>query len=350
MLVFLYILSVVCIIASLMPLLPFKHWSVRLFDFPRLQVGYLTLITLILVLADFHAFGGSAGYVVAGLLTVCLLYKAAKIYPYTLFHEKQMLRNENSDPDLHISFMNANILQDNRKVNLLFRSVDIYKPDVLLLLETDGWWEEQLRPLEKDYPYTVKKALPNYYGMILMSRLPLQNMEVKFLVDEEIPSMHGQVIMRNGTAVNLHCLHPMPPSPTEAPESTDRDAELMITGKYLVNKDLPTVVIGDLNDVAWSVTSTLFQKVSGLLDPRIGRGFYSTFHAKIPLVKWPLDHLFISRDFRLVKMKRPKKTGSDHYPMYAKISYEPARKHEQVPEPVDHEDMKAADRDIREAL
>jgi len=42
---------------------------------------------------------------------------------------------------------------------------------------------------------------------------------------------------------------------------------------------MPTVVAGDLNDVAWSHTSRLFCRLSRTIDPRIGRGFLNSFDA-----------------------------------------------------------------------
>ena len=67
----------------------------------------------------------------------------------------------------------------------------------------------------------------------------------------------------------------------------------------------------------------------GLLDPRVGRGFYNTFHAEYPFMRLPLDHCFHSNHFRLVDFRRLAYYGSDHFPVYIKLSYEPDAEVEQ---------------------
>jgi endonuclease/exonuclease/phosphatase (EEP) superfamily protein YafD len=94
-------------------------------------------------------------------------------------------------------------------------------------------------------------------------------------------------------------VHPTPPVPNENPRSTERDKELLLVADLAKASDLPVIVIGDLNDVAWSYTTELFLKMSGLIDPRRGRGFYNSFHAHYPFLRFPLDHAFISTDFKL---------------------------------------------------
>ncbi len=126
----------------------------------------------------------------------------------------------------------------------------------------------------------------------------------------------------SGESINFYCLHPRPPVPTESERSNERDAELMLVGRMINKSDVPTIVAGDLNDVAWSRTTELFQKVSGLLDPRIGRGLYSSFHADYPVIRFPVDHVFHSNHFRLAELKRLPNIGSDHFPIYIALTYE----------------------------
>ena len=111
--------------------------------------------------------------------------------------------------------------------------------------------------------------------------------------------------------------------------STDRDAEILLVGREIRNRGEAAIVAGDLNDVAWSHVTRLFRRLSNALDPRIGRGLYATFNARWPLMRWPLDHIFFTEDFRLVRLERMGFIGSDHFPILVELSYEPAGAEEQ---------------------
>jgi endonuclease/exonuclease/phosphatase (EEP) superfamily protein YafD len=211
---------------------------------------------------------------------------------------------------------------ENRRAADALRMLSQADPDVICLLETDAWWEEQMRPLERDYPHTNRCPIGNTYGMLLYSRLPLARSETRFLVQEDIPSMRSVVRLHSGEEIVLHTVHPRPPIPPEP--SYGRDAELVLIGREMEREQRPAIVLGDLNDVAWSYTTTLFQRISGALDPRIGRGLYNSFHAKSPVLRFPLDHVFHTPDFALVDLRRLDRCGSDHFPILIELAYEPS--------------------------
>jgi endonuclease/exonuclease/phosphatase (EEP) superfamily protein YafD len=186
--------------------------------------------------------------------------------------------------------------------------------------------------------------------MHFYSRFEMSNTLVRRIIDEEIPSIRTELTLSGGVKIELHALHPKPPSPTESPDSVDRDGELLIVGREVAENTKPVIVAGDLNDVAWSKSTFLFRKISRLLDPRIGRGAFSTYHAGYPLFRWPLDHIFHSDHFTLVEIKRLRNVGSDHYPIFIKLAYTPKKMAEQEAPEADEADEKLADERILNAL
>lgn len=267
--------------------------------------------------------------VLIGITLVCLAWQLWWVLPYTVFWPAEVKTTKNPAPDRKLGILTANVLMPNRQADDLLNLVRRYQPDVLVTLESDEWWGRQLDTLKTDMPYSMKCPLDNLYGMHVYSRLPLEDTEISYLVEDEVPSMHAQVRLRTGDLVRMHFLHPAPPSPTENTESSERDAELVIVSRSVVDSDQPVVVTGDLNDVAWSATTRLFRKLSGLLDPRVGRGMFNTFHAEYPFMRWPLDHLFHSHHFTVSSIKRLPYFGSDHFPLFTELSFTPTRGEEQ---------------------
>ncbi|MEE2770571.1 MAG: endonuclease/exonuclease/phosphatase family protein [Bacteroidota bacterium] len=336
-------------IPTLASITRFDQWWIRGFDFPRIQISFL-IILAILLSVFLYDFSKPWHFIAIGVLLLILSYQFVKIYPYTYLAKKQVFKFKGSDSSASISIIVSNVLTTNKRSDKLIQLVHDRKPDLLLTLESDERWEKELEVLEDEYRYTVKIPLDNLYGMHFYSKLQLEDIKVRYLVQEDIPSIHGYVILRNGEKVKIHCLHPMPPSPTESETSTNRDAELLMLGRDIDCEKEPALVIGDLNDVAWSRTTRLFQKLSGLMDPRIGRGFFNTFHADYALFRWPLDHVFHTKDFTLIEIARERNIGSDHFPMYINLNYEPTAEliNEDTDQP-DEEEKEWAEEKIKSA-
>lgn len=337
-------LGIFVMIATLIPFIRSDKWWIRMFDFPHAQLTTITFACIVAFLFSMPFTAWSSLFF--GLLVLAFIYQGYLVYPYTIFSPKQVHKNDFINPADSISLLSANVYMENRESERLFVKIRKRDPDIIILLETDAWWETQAQPFKKTYPYFVEKALENTYGMLLYSKYPLIDPEIKFLVEPEIPSIHSPIELPSGQQIRLHCLHPTPPTPFENEQSTERDAELLIVAKEVQEHALPTIVAGDLNDVAWSSTTQLFQQISGLLDPRIGRGFYNTFHAKIPFFRWPLDHVFHSEHFKLIGMERLPKVGSDHFPIYIHLQYHPLAKYQQETPEATPEEEKRADEKI----
>jgi endonuclease/exonuclease/phosphatase (EEP) superfamily protein YafD len=244
----------------------------------------------------------------------------------------------------------SNVDMRNKAYSQLMDMVERYDPDMLQTLESDSTWQQQLAPLEKEYPHTVKIPKSNTYGMHLYSKLPLAHTKVMYWLDKDIPSLKTFVQLPSGPWIEFHGVHPKPPVPTETDDSRMRDAEIVIVANRVEESDYPVIVAGDFNDVAWSSTTLLFRDVSGLLDPRVGRGFYNTFNANYPIVRWPLDHVFISSHFKLAEMQRLPHIGSDHFPVYIELSFEPGEQYENDPPRPDEDTQEEATETIEEGI
>ena len=351
--VLLTLVAVVLVVGTVLPLFRSSEWWVRMWDFPRFQLAVASVVVLALF-AVVQIWTGEPGrwtwalFVALGLATV---YQCYRMWPYTPLHPVQTVRADPAlaNADRRLRLMVSNVLMSNRQGDLWLSTVRDADPDVLVAVETDQWWADTASTLEGDYPHTVLLPQDDTYGMCVLSRFELVSVEVRHLVEPEVPSLNLIAKLPSGDEVSLVFLHPRPPRPDIRQDSTLRDAELVRAGRDVAQIDRPVVVAGDLNDVAWSRSTTLFQKLSGLIDPRVGRGTYSTFHADHWWLRYPLDHVFHSEHFALVSLERLNNVGSDHFPILIELEIDPSVAAQQDSLDADRDDQETADEVVEEA-
>lgn len=319
---FLQVFGLITVILTLLPIIDLDYWFIRMLDFPHLQLTFLTLFSALLFYIKFEV-SDYRDYLFLGTLLCCFLFQAYKIHPYTPLVKTELFDYSKTSKD-SITLLTANLLQKNKNANKIKEAIKTIDADVMVFTEANNRWKKDLESVtQAKYPYKVEVALSNTYGMLFYSKYALLDSEIKYLVADSIPSIHTKLVLPNQDLVQFYAIHPTPPMPQENPMSTDRDAELMMVAKLARASKHPVIVLGDLNDVAWSETSNLFKKISGLLDARVGRGFFNTYNAEKILLRWPLDHIFVSEEFRYRNMSLCGAIDSDHFPLFMSLSYEP---------------------------
>lgn len=340
-------LAVLLVVATLLPLSKVPFGAIRGLAFPREQMVALALV-LVVALPWIH--GGTLGAAGAVVMVAVAAIQAAYIIKFTPIWRRQSVNagaSLRADTDRHVSLLAANVKKSNRAYDRLIALISARSPDIVMTIEVDDDWIKALEDgVGDDYEHWIKVPKDNGYGMCVMSKLPLSEIEISELVTEGVPSVSARVRLRIGEDFRLYVVHPEPPVINH--DTVGRDSEIALIGMLAEKDPLPAVVSGDLNDVAWSSTTRRFQRLSGLLDPRVGRGMYNTFSATMPWMRWPLDHLFHDPQFRLLEMDRLGKIGSDHFPMWFIIALAETEAAETEPEDMDDQERREVSQMIQE--
>ena len=314
----LFSLGAVCIAATLLPIWKTTRWWVRVCDFPRFQIALVALL-IVAVLAVFRFPGNLADWLMLGSLIGVVIWQFTWVGPYIpgAFRAVHSCSGTEAANE-RIALLTANVLQTNRDADSFLKIIHETSPDVVLAVEVDEWWTERLwEGVRAQYPHKVCYPLSNGYGLAFFSRLELVRSQIRFICDDAIPSIRAELKLRSGMEITVYGVHPRPPSVGQ--DSTERDVELLLVAQEIKDRGGPAIVLGDLNDVAWSPTTLRFMKAGDLLDPRRGRGFYNTYPARWPGFRYPLDYVFCTRHFRICSMRVLPSFGSDHLPLVAEL-------------------------------
>jgi endonuclease/exonuclease/phosphatase (EEP) superfamily protein YafD len=316
--IMLYLMGILIIIATILPLSRSHRWWVRICDFPRFQVAVIAMGLLVLLLLTGWPFG-ILDFILFTAVALSAMWQVSWVWRYVpgapLEVESRYIAV--GAPE-RIALLTTNVLQKSRDSGALLKIIGEADPDLVLAVETDEWWCSRLTEgLRARYRHSLLYPLSNGYGLAAFSRLELTDPSIRFLVDDAIPSLKTGIRLRSGAVIDLYGLHPQPPAPQQ--DSIERDVELVMVGKEIKRAKRPAIVLGDLNDVAWSPTTLSFKSAGGLLDPRCGRGFFNTYPAGLPGLRYPLDYIFHTPHFAVCDMRVLPRFQSDHLPLVASL-------------------------------
>ncbi|WP_027126436.1 endonuclease/exonuclease/phosphatase family protein [Gelidibacter mesophilus] len=318
----LYVLSSVLALCSILSI--FRNVEIRylkMLDFPRIQLFIASLSSLILLWITTKKWKWFNYLLVFGLFIGLLIHSIFLInYTQLVPVDVPWAKNIRSS-DTQLSILLSNVKMTNKKAQPLIDLIQSKKPDLVLAMEVNAWWDKELKVLEKDYPYSHHTPNEVAYGMVLYSKLPITNIEVNYLNNKNVPSFVSTIALTEKKHIIFHATHPVPPTYfKDLPDNEgQQEHALKKLGHHIEDQELPIIVAGDLNDVVWSYVDDLTDTKNKLYDVRVGRGFYNSYNADNFLMRWPLDHVFVTKEFQIRKLERLPEISSDHFPIYLEL-------------------------------
>lgn len=300
-------------------------WVVRVCDFPRAQLGAVGVLGAVVAGVLLVAGYRSAPVVAAlALFVICGAVQGVHVVQFLPIWPDAVVSAEESDGGERVRMLISNLDYENEQREEVVRWLERDDLDLLVLVEVNDQWMRDLGGVRERYGYRLEAVRPEGLGIVLWSKLELSDARVEHLISDDRPSLHATAHMPGGWSFAVNAVHPTPPGLEEEDgdreDSRERDAELILLANRIADDDqLERLVIGDLNDAAWSHTTRMFLRISGMKDPRRGRGMFSTYPASVPLLRYPIDHVFVSDGFRVRELRRETAPGSDHLAMFADL-------------------------------
>ena len=246
---------------------------------------------------------------------------------------------KSASPDLTV--MTINVQSQNREHELVRQSITRANPDAFVLSEVNQRWLDEMTPLEKIYPYSIKHPRSDNFGIAFFSKRPLIEPRMEFFVWGKVPSTVASLDAGDRT-VTVIGTHPVPPSSRSS--ALERNQQLKGIGEFIAEHDQPVVLIGDLNATPWNRFYKRLKHDSGMTDSARGFGLQPTwpatwmgkFQQKLRLgsdspgrfaptdnflFRIPIDHCLHSEALVTLDRIVGNPVGSDHLPLIVKLRF-----------------------------
>jgi endonuclease/exonuclease/phosphatase (EEP) superfamily protein YafD len=228
-----------------------------------------------------------------------------------------------------VSLLLTNVLTSNQSYGSLLKEIERKQADIIVVLELGYQWANELRTIDKKYPYQELIPRTDNFGIGLYSKYPLENIQVMDFASNGIPSITAG-IQFDRNYLNIIATHPIPPMDESLAEQQKLHLENLANftqSKREITASInttPVVIAGDLNSTLWSPRYREFMSSSGLINTRQGKGIYPSWPAGGiigDLLQIPLDHVLVTDNIHTQKFEKLDSINSDHFPIYVELLF-----------------------------
>ncbi|MBU0982078.1 endonuclease/exonuclease/phosphatase family protein [Patescibacteria group bacterium] len=242
----------------------------------------------------------------ATMLTLALLsMQFALLHPYLKTSHEPVLTD--------LTVLSHNFFVYNQNFEAVQDLISAENPDIFAIIEADYPWREEKEVFRSSYPYIQMTDETGSLGIFIASKYPA-TFEEKFI--GQFPILIATVSI-NAQTIQVIAVHPIPP--ITARTAALRNQAFEELSKIANESRYPVIVMGDFNSSPWSPTYQKLIQDTGLINTRISFGLKPSWNAKNPLLKTPIDHILVSKDFTVASFHLGQKTGSDHRAVIAEL-------------------------------
>ena len=216
----------------------------------------------------------------------------------------------------------ANVHVRNRRHASFLKLVEESSPDIIVTIEVNSRWLTALDTVANFYPYRIHHPREDSFGIAVLSRLPAELLEVRWIGPSDVPSVLAKFALGERGEFYLVATHPLPP--VSAERAAERNEHLIAVGELVGTLDGPVVLAGDLNITSWSPFFRDLVAASKLRDSRRGRGIQPTWPGPCAWLGVPIDHVLVSHEVAILRREVGPQIGSDHRPVVVDLVVPPA--------------------------
>ena len=248
-------------------------------------------------------------------LTLISIFSTAIValpYLYILAINQVHKPDERDFTEVTILTLNAKI--ENDDTDKIQEAIIRNDADIVSFVEYSNYHHRELHEaLASIYPNFIVRPTNMPNGMALYTRLPIVQQRLIYTYNDY--GVFSTILEKEGTLFNFINLHPF--APISQKDQDNRNGTIADIRSNSLDKELPLIATGDFNTTLWS--PNLF---GTLTKNRLKATIFT------PLT-WPdvdffpkigIDHVLVDFNSKLLRINPAGDTGSDHKPVFAKVS------------------------------